>query len=279
MLFRQASQPRSVGVFTAVAALLLSAFALSVPADEAVATQPASPADGAKAPRLHPDVRALPARDLSIVRNAASRRTIRFESGLANTGRGVLEVRPNDGDACRANERHATQIMFRDRNRNGWFNRKIDTGLARHSAGCMVFHPTHDHWHFEAAARYALWHPRRDTPIVVKGRKMSFCLRDSEQVPQRWATRDYAEHFGACSQRTRQGISIGWVDVYQANLPGQFLTLPRNLADGLYCLRTTVDPRGLLVEADETNNSSVRSMRIRDDRVSSKPFKRCKRVL
>lgn len=279
MLLRQAPQPRSVAAFAAVAVLLLSSLALSVTADEAVAAEPASPGDDAKAPRLLPDARALPARDLSIVRNAAGRRTIRFESGLANTGRGVLEVRPNKNDSCRRKERHATQIMFRDRNRNGWYNRKVDTGLARHSAGCMVFHPTHDHWHFEAAARYALWHPRRDTPIVVKGRKMSFCLRDSERVPDRWATRDYAEYYGACSQRTRQGISIGWVDVYQSYLPGQFLTLPRNLADGLYCLRTTVDPRELLVEADETNNSSVRSVRIRGDRVTSKPFKRCKRVL
>ncbi len=270
---------RRLWSLAAVVSAATSLVALSLLGAGVVSAQPAGPGDGAKAPRLRPDARALPAKDLSIVRNAAGRRTIRFESGLANTGRGVIEVRPNDNDDCSRKERHATQILYRDRNRNGWYNRGVDTGFARHAAGCMVFHPTHDHWHFEAAARYALWHPGRDKPLVVKGRKMSFCLRDSRRVPDRWQTRNYAEFYGACSQRTRQGISIGWVDVYQSYLPGQFLTLPRNLADGLYCLRTTVDPRDLLLESDDDNNASVRSVRIRGDRVSAKPFKRCKRVL
>ncbi len=275
-------------ILPAIAALTAGLVTTSVLAVGAAGAQPGGSMTGAdadadaveeRAPRLLPDARSLAARDLSISRNASGRRQIRFESGLANVGRGVLEVRPNDDDDCRRHERHATQIMFRDRNRNGWYNRPVDIGVARHDAGCMIFHPTHDHWHFEAAARYALWRPHRDSPIVVKGRKTSFCLRESERVPERWQTHTYGEYYGACSQNTRQGISVGWVAVYASYLPGQFLTLPKHLGNGLYCLRTTVDPRGLLVEVDEDNNNSVRSVRIRGDRVVPKAFRRCRSVL
>ena len=88
------------------------------------------------------------------------RRWLRFTSQLANTGRGPVEVRPNDAVPCGPKKRHATQILYRDVNRTGRFERDHDTRLARRSVGCMVFHPSHHHWHFEAAARYTLWNPR-----------------------------------------------------------------------------------------------------------------------
>lgn len=272
----------AVGAAAVVSLVVLAAPAaggLSGPQPRASDSSAVPVSAARKAPRLLPDARSLPARDLSIRRNAAGRRTIRFESGLANTGHGVLELRPNNLGDCRRNEQHASQIMFRDRNRNGWYDRDADNRSVRHDAGCMVFHPSHDHWHFEAAARYALWRPDRDRPIVVKGRKMSFCLRDSERVPPKWDIRHYAEYYGACSQDTRQGISIGWVDVYGSYLPGQFLTLPDGLPNGLYCLRTTVDPRDQLLESDDDNNHSVQSVRIRGDRVAAKPLRRCRSVL
>ena len=62
-------------------------------------------------------------------------------------------------------------------NRNGRYNPRKDTDLARRSAGCMVFHRYHDHWHFEAASRYTLFKAERPKVNRVARRKMSFCLR------------------------------------------------------------------------------------------------------
>jgi hypothetical protein len=58
---------------------------------------------------------------------------------------------PNRNRPCPEGQHHATQVMYRDADGNGRFRRDTDTGLARRSAGCMVFHPAHDHWHFEVS--------------------------------------------------------------------------------------------------------------------------------
>ncbi len=265
-----------------VSAALAATGLVLVPAGGTGATAPtgALPASEAKRPLLLPNARALAAAKPVIVRTAAGGRVLRFESGLANVGHGVLEVRPNSRGGCSPREQHASQILFRDRDGNGWFDRSVDRRYVRRDAGCMLFHPAHDHWHFEAAARYALWRAGGETePVVVRGRKMSFCLRDTERAPDRWPTPTYPLYYGECHRSTPQGISIGWVDIYGAELPGQSLTLPRGLRSGLYCLRTTVDPLDQLRESDNTDNSSVRALRIRGERVSTRPTGRCRAVL
>lgn len=235
---------------------------------------------GEQAPVLLPNARPLRAADLSITGRSDGRRVLRFESGLANTGRSVLQVRPDGTEGCRPGEQHASQVLFRDADEDGWYDRGLDTQRVVHDAGCMVFHSTHSHWHFEAAARYALWDPDRESrPLLVQGRKMSFCLRDTERVPERWQPfRSYDDYYGDCSQHTPQGISVGWVDIYGSYLPGQSLTLPRRLPAGLYCLRTTVDPRNYLRESDDADNHSLRAVRIRGTHVSVKPSSRCEGI-
>jgi Lysyl oxidase len=234
-------------------------------------------ARGEEDPVLLPNARPLRAADLSISGRSDGRRVLRFESGLANTGRSVLQVHPDGTEGCPRGEQHASQILFRDADDDGWYDRGLDTQRVVHDAGCMVFHPTHSHWHFEAAARYALWDPHRASrPLLVQGRKMSFCLRDTERVPERWQpSRRYDDYYGDCSQHTPQGISVGWVDIYGSYLPGQSLTLPRRLPTGLYCLRTTVDPRNYLRESDDTDNHSLRAVRISGTQVRAKPSTRC----
>lgn len=223
---------------------------------------------------LLPDLVPLKAQDLSVV-SSTGKRVLRFESGLANVGRGPIEVRPNQARRCPDGQRHATQLIYGDVDDNGWFNRSVDTRTSRRSAGCMLFHPRHDHWHFEAAAQYTLLRPSGEE-LVVAGRKMSFCLRDSERVPEAYGTFRQPDFYGACGRDTPQGISPGWVDVYQSFLAGQSLTLPRGTADGLYCLRTTVDPRDQLVERHDDDNASVRGLRISGTSVAVASNERCR---
>lgn len=94
-------------------------------------------------------------------------------------------------------------------NRNGRYNPRKDTDLARRSAGCMVFHRYHDHWHFEAASRYTLFKAERPKVNRVARRKMSFYLRDSRRVPKHFGEWPYPENYGACSRNSPQGISVG----------------------------------------------------------------------
>ena len=233
----------------------------------------------AKEPRgelLKPNLVALKANDLSVHHDSRGR-LLRFESGIGNAGRGPIEVRPDTSRPCPTGKHHATQVIYRDGDDSGFFRRSADRRLARRSAGCMVFHPAHDHWHFQAASRYALFQPGEERRLVrVARRKMSFCLRDSERLPERYRTARYPEHYRACSKRAPQGTSVGWVDIYQSFLAGQALRLPNSARDGIYCLRTTVDPRDDLVETAERDNSSMRAFKLTGDRIRLRSARVCR---
>ena len=135
----------------------------------------------------------------------------------------------------------------------------------------MEFHPSHNHWHVDASARYWLTKPG-DTEMIARHRKVSFCLRDTIRLPDR--TRH--AFYGACSRDARQGITPGWGDVYQWFLPGQALILPRGLPKGTYCLYQRADPLDLFRESDETDNDSVRALRIKRKHVRYLPTSRCR---
>lgn len=250
--------------------------AVLVPAGSAPATVAAPVAASPDRPApLEPNLVVLPARDVH-VRWSGGQRRLRFESGLGNIGEGPIEVRPDRVRECPEGQQHATQVMFRDLDGNGRFQRHVDTRTARRSAGCMVFHPYHDHWHFEAASRYTLFRADRPERSKVATRKMSFCLRDSRPLPERYDTRRHPEYYGACSRYSPQGISVGWVDVYQSFLAGQAITLPHRMGDGLYCLQIMVDPRNALVETHEDDNTSIRAFSLRGDTVTYRERRRCR---
>ena len=223
---------------------------------------------------LLPNLVVLRAADIHIVRNGTERK-LRFESGLANVGDGPIEVRPNQLQQCAKGRHHASQFMYRDVDGNGRYAEDVDTDTARRSAGCMVFHPYHDHWHLEAASRYTLYKAARPELSKVAQRKMSFCLRDSKRVPAAYGTFPYPQRYGACSRSSPQGISVGWVDVYQSYLAGQAIRLPKRMGAGLYCLRIKVDPKDQLLETRNNDNSSVRAFFLRGDRVSYRDPVKC----
>ncbi|HTE74518.1 MAG TPA: lysyl oxidase family protein [Actinomycetes bacterium] len=225
---------------------------------------------------LMPDLVAIPAADPELkVRKKTGVRVLRFESSLGNVGSGPLEVRPNQSQPCPPGQQNSTQLVYSDTNLNGVYNRLQDVSVWRHRAGCMLYHPTHDHWHFKASAQYSLVDPRNGDAVVSYRRKVSFCLRDTARVPAEYGTWTYREVYGTCTKRSPQGISVGWMDIYQSFLAGQRLVLPEGLADGLYCLQTVVDPVNQLVEGNDLNNSSVAAFGIRGEKVHLRPPERC----
>jgi hypothetical protein len=136
----------------------------------------------------------------------------------------------------------------------------------------MLRHSGHDHWHFDAMAAYSLRLPGTDTALVARN-KVSFCLRDNRRVPGQRVVVP-RQHFGECSRTSQQGISPGWVDVYKADLAGQWLRIPDSVDDELVCLDLEADPRQLLTETNEADNATsvaihINGMRVR--RVNSTP--------
>jgi len=209
---------------------------------------------------LLPNLRSLPAEELSVETTSDGVRRLRFSSSLANVGPGPLELVPDDGTACPGEQRHASQRLFVDVDVDGRFDRSRDVRTLTRAAGCMLDHPTHDHWHFDAMARYALTPPGTENPIVAV-HKVSFCLRDNATTPG--GPLEQAHFYPECDGRlSLQGISPGWEDIYRSDLPGQVLALPDGTADGLYCLRTTADPDDLLVETEKADNGAVQALRL-----------------
>jgi hypothetical protein len=216
-------------------------------------------------PLLLPNMRSLNASDLQIEVVGNTRR-LRFAASLANVGPGPLYLVPRGRGDCRAGQHEAIQLLHRDANRDGKFQRSGDrVGSRRAMTGCLLRHPGHRHWHFDAMASYSLRRAASSRVLVARN-KVSFCLRDNLKVggyrvvvPRR--------HFGKCSRNSQQGISPGWIDLYKADLSGQWLRVPGNVDSDVLCLDLKADPQDRLVETDEADNGTSIAIRIDGNRV------------
>jgi hypothetical protein len=231
---------------------------------------------GGRARVLRPDMFSLRARDLQMS-GTPRRRVLRFAAMLANRGPGPMLLRPRPRLHCRAGERHARQLLYVDRNNDGRFQRGRDTGVRSRSAGCMLDHPTHGHWHFDAMASYRLVDPRPRVRVVSGRPKVSFCLRDNQPIPGT-RPRQARAYYGECGRHRVQGVSPGWVDLYDVNTPGQSVRVPRR-ARGLHCLVLRADPKRLLLETNERNNARALPVRIRGMRVTTPRTSACRGVV
>lgn len=221
---------------------------------------------------LLPNMRSLDASDLRIEVVAEVRR-LRFSASLANVGAGPLLLDPLRSPECTGNQHGAQQLLHGDRNDDGRFQRGPDRVVERRFAGCMLDHPGHDHWHFDAMAAYTLRRPGEQRPLVSRD-KVSFCLRDNERAPGEPSVVP-REHFGDCTRNGPQGISPGWVDIYEFDLDGQWLRLPDSVGSETLCLGLEADPLSRLRETDETDNATAIGIEISGTSVRRAPGAAC----
>ena len=112
-----------------------------------------------------------------------------------------------------------------------------------------IFHEGHNHYHIENFASYRLLQDGEATN--KKGTKTSFCVIDWEQV-----SGSNSQQYTSCD-KALQGLTVGWGDTYHANLDDQWVDLGTTpLADGNYTLQSTADPRNMLVESNDNNNTA-----------------------
>jgi Lysyl oxidase len=223
--------------------------------------------------RLLPNLRSLPPEDIEIRITDGGQRQLWFTSIIANAGIGPAEVLPDELFPCPPGQHHASQVLYHDSAGNGRFEPMTDRTTTTRRGGCMLDHPSHDHWHFDAMARYALTRWGQRSPLVGSD-KVSFCLRDNRETPSA-AVVKVPQHYGDCGPNKVQGISPGWADVYDTDLPDQHLVLPATITNGSYCLHNEADPLGLLLETDETDNAAVIVVRITGNSVAVGPAGQC----
>jgi len=278
-------------VAAAAVALAVAGAALTTPdtpsapprADEPAspsATEPATPRPPAGPtlrpgpPVLQPNLRSTEAADLH-VEVVGTERRLRFAATLANTGQGPLVLVPRGRGRCPRGQHSARQLVHVDADDDGAYRRSRDTTRTDDFAGCMLRHLGHDHWHFDAMAAYALRRPGTRRPLAARD-KVSFCLRDNVRVPTPGRSRTVPRAwFGDCTATTRQGISPGWADVYDADLDGQWLRVPRGVDGDLLCLDLTADPDDLVAETSEVDNATSVALRISGDTVRRVRSPRC----
>jgi hypothetical protein len=209
-----------------------------------------------------PDLRTLPVTDLRLEVDATSgERVLRFSNSIANTGDGALELRGVMDEEINAIV--VSQHIL-----------GLDDVLVEPLEGTFYFSGEHLHWHWEEFAAYEIWTVETGgelSRVVLPVDKLGFCLYDDRRVPSEWIEENIEGELEIAPQGVyrncrfgRQGISAGWVDVYEFTLPGQAIDVT-DLEDGVYALRSVADPEGILYELDSENNDTVLYFALHED--------------
>jgi hypothetical protein len=177
-----------------------------------------------------------------------------FDSAVDNRGAGPLII-AGHRDSQDQPEMVADQtIQLTD----GSTRTVPDVGRLRY-----VYSEDHDHWHYLGFDHYEL---RRadDYKLVAPDQKTGFCLGDrydtdpSSRLPGEPAQAYYTGYCGRTHTELLslvEGISVGYGDVYFANLEGQFVDLTGVPAGEYYLVhRANADKK--LVESDYTNDAA-----------------------
>jgi hypothetical protein len=206
------------------------------------------------------------------VQEEGARLCLRFDQNFGNIGEGAMDLRfklPHGQTPPAAN---AYQRLYQSD--GSTFQDRL--------AGQVEFHQAHGHYHFRSFGLSSLWRvdqagvPMDSQPVrrgnksrpiggqlTRTGRKVSFCMADIGIV--NWAsnstgprTYNAPDCLAPASSDAdfdyfTQGITSGWMDVYDWYLPDQYMDVS-GVPDGIYLLQTEADPDGLLVEADRSNN-------------------------
>ena len=208
------------------------------------------------ATEVYPELQTLPATDLHFdtvtLADGQRHKVLRFSNTVANYGQGRLEMEgsynPSSGK---------TRVYQNIYNSDG--------ALARSKyVGEMVYHESHQHWHFENFAFYQLYTASNGTlgqaMTGKKGEKTTFCVMDTVKVTNLPGSPS-SPVYSQCGQ-TKQGLSVGWGDTYGYTLADQWIDLgvadgTPHLPDGQYAIQSTADPLNLLLESNDTNNAKV----------------------
>jgi hypothetical protein len=144
------------------------------------------------------------------------------------------------------------------------------------AAGTMTYHPDHGHFHTDNWGVYTLRKPvdgvedPTEWPVLGYGTKMGFCLMDLANCasPSNYGycreddgtvVTNTIENYGLGGGNyncaiTNQGISVGYLDIYDYYLDGMEIVLPAGVCNGDYYIVVEIDPNGNYDEESDNNN-------------------------
>ncbi len=108
----------------------------------------------------------------------------------------------------------------------------------------FVWAPCHAHYHFQNYMSYRL--KDMNGNIVALGLKVGFCVLDVF----RWSPSAGNSAKYSC---TDQGIQVGWGDVYDSTLDGQWIDIT-GIPAGNYNIEIECNPQGIIQESNYSNN-------------------------
>ena len=185
-----------------------------------------------------------------------AQRCLRYDTVVANFGRGPLELRYRADQTGR--EQELRQRIYA---RGGTYVERV--------ADRYELHPVHAHFHHANFAMARLWDSdqlgrKLGSRPVRESNKNGFCLVDGENY---WKGRKksypatYSDPDACYPNRTDDGglsqvngLSPGWVDFYQASLTDQYIDVS-GLPAGYYLLEIVIDPLNTVKESNETDNA------------------------
>ena len=207
---------------------------------------------------LCPNLRIGPPSDLYLD-YAGGRALLRATSDVRSRGRGPMELRGT---------------------RNGWRTMRTRQRIYR-AGGGHVDVPSRatlnftdvgyrwggSFWKVHQLARFEL---RRATPggklgsVLRTSPKLNYCLRDLFRTRAGHRSPP-SRHYPGCNQDPYQdhvtlGTSVGWSDIYPAEYDKQWIDVSG--LRGCFAFSMTVDPKELLIESNEKDNTSQRLVRL-----------------
>ncbi len=234
------------------AALAMAIGALAIPLSRAAATP--DPCQGPEAKELLcPNLRIGPPSELYLERTGDGHVLLRATSDVRSRGRGPIELRGR---------------------RNGWHSMRTNQRIYRVGGGHITvpsratLHFTDvgtyfggSYWKVHQLAHFDLLRVRGDGSlgrVVRTSPKLNYCLRDLERTrPGRRSPP--GRHYPGCNQnpyrdRVALGTSVGWSDIYPAGYSKQWIDVAG--LRGCFAYRMTVDPKEVLFESNENDNTS-----------------------
>jgi hypothetical protein len=194
-----------------------------------------------------PDLAPVPPVDLR-TRAEGDRVTVRFSSTLVNVGDGDFLLR-----GTRAFDEWTVEQEIRHSGGGGQ--------LTPTEAAMVWGGDGHEHWHIERVATYTLYRLDENGEIVendieLPDAKIGFCFYDHSRVFEDGPAETVYRHEECGDEEDneiRMGMSTGWSDKYDFDLPGQSIDVT-DLEDGLYRVVGVADAQGWFEEANEENN-------------------------
>ena len=236
-------------------AVLAAALVLAAPA----AAAPENPCTGPEAGHLLcPNLRIGTPSEM-YVSTYEGKTLLHATSDVQSRGRGPVEVR---GQRDGPKSMKVVQRIYKVG--GGHINVRTDASLHFTDVGEYF---GGSYWKVHQLARFELRKVRGDGtlgPVVRTSPKLNYCLRDLERTrPGKRSPR--TRHYPGCNQdrtirRDVLGTSVGWSDIYPADYDKQYIDVSG--LRGCFVFQMTVDPKELLFESNERDNSSHRRVRL-----------------